>query len=169
MAINKKTPLTFSPSKLTDPTNPSSLDTPPQSEFGNPSASSGGGASPLGRGPYIPPDQLQAWADRLMGLDAVYSIEGGGYRSAADANNANSYYSKFGGSDPRANQRVEDFYGDLGALPTAPNTTGALSQFNQQRGITPRLGPSINETLGHPWQGPWNIDKTIVPQHVGYG
>jgi hypothetical protein len=120
------------------------------------------------------------WAERSANLGLQYSLPAGGYTSTLnpwtgkppsqeEQMNANSAYNKFGPlnannyyirnnlADPVANARAADFYGDLGGLPTAPNLSPAaqLLANNRPGGYQPTLGPSINERLGHPWQGPW--------------
>lgn len=151
--------------------------TPPMT--GNP-VGTGVSSPAFGVMPYISPERMPEVARQFLDLtqNYTYSFPAQGYISKADASNANSYYNKFGGGgggDPRANQAMGNFYSMLGALPTTAVTSGALSKLNQERGTTPSLGPSLNETLGkllsspmvkllgqHPsstWQGPYSFGE----------
>lgn len=87
----------------------------------------------------------------------TYSAPGGGYLFSKDAGNANSFYNKFGGSDPGANSLASQLYGWLGSLPTRTYGTAALEKFYNSGMSTPASGPSFNERLGKPWQGPFSI------------
>lgn len=110
------------------------------------------GTSPLGAGV---PDLSYADPRTLGRLDIsnlIYSSSAGGYLTRADAENANSYYNKFGaggGGDPTANQRAASYYGYIGSLPTRPIGTPALNQLYSFGGTRPAPGPSYNTTLGN--------------------
>lgn len=136
---------------------------------GNPVANS---VSPpaFGSHPQLTPE-LMAQFSKLLG-ENTYSVEAGGYIPSNQAENANSYWNKFGagsGGDPAANKAMGDFYATLGDQPTVANTSPALAQFNASTGASPTLGPSLNSTLGSLISGPNGptIEKTFGPKYEG--
>jgi len=134
---------------------------------GNPSAVSSGGASPFGYSPV-------GGDPNILGklADLVYSVPAGGYITSAEANNSNSAQSKYNLQDPMANQLAKSIYDYIGGLPTQANTTSALAKLYAQTGQKPSTGPSYEERLGHPWEGPWEIQPehpSSQPRYGGYG
>lgn len=101
-----------------------------------------------------------ATLNRLNIDDLIYSVSAGGYLTRAEAENANSWYNKFGqgsGGDPLANRQAARLYGYIGSLPTRAMGTPALNQFYNQFGGSTPSGPSFNSILGSQWQGPWEF------------
>lgn len=143
--------LDFAPSSLTDQ---GSNQTPDINSVANSTGGTGFGSVPdFSSNPKLQADLLKALGDY------VYSVPAGGYISAADARNANSYYNKFGaggGGDPGANRVMEQLYGQVGNLPTRPVESSALAKLYQSGAATraPATGPSFNQTLSEVMQGP---------------
>lgn len=93
---------------------------------------------------------------RLDISNLIYSAGAGGYLTAAEANNSNSYYNKFGsggGGDPTANRQAAAYYNYIGGLPTQPLGTPALNQLYGLTGQSPAQGPSYNSILSNASQG----------------
>lgn len=146
------------------------------SSLGNPRASSTGGGG-FGFQPDLSsasPDQLKRFTDTLSNL--TYSVSAGGYLFNDEAQNANSYYNKFGagkGGNPIANKQAHDLYGEIGGFPTKAVATPALTRLRESHpGLgAGAAGPSFNERLGDvgdnpfasqagfgsTWEGPWDI------------
>lgn len=110
------------------------------------------------------PDLSRANPSTLGRLDIsnlIYSPNAGGYLTRSEAENANSWYTKFGqgsGGDPLANRSAARFYGYIGSLPTRAMGTPALNQYyNQFGGGSAPGGPSFNSMLGSQWQGPYQF------------
>lgn len=97
---------------------------------------------------------------RLNIGNLIYSANAGGYLTRAEAENANSWYNKFGqgtGGDPGANRAAAAYYGYIGSLPTRPIGTPALNMFYGAFGGGAPSGPSFNSILGNQWQGPYQF------------
>lgn len=92
-------------------------------------------------------------------LGLVYSASSGGYLSGPQAHNANSYYNKFGGSDPSANRAAANYYNYLGSLPTRSYGSMALEKLYQQTGQQAPRGPSFNSILQGGWTGPYSMGQ----------
>jgi hypothetical protein len=122
------------------------------------SSSSGSGPGLGGIAPYMTPQQAMEFQSRFNPSDLVYSLPAGGYITQKDTD-ANSYYMKFGGSNPLANQRAREMYDYLGGLPTT-HVGGSQALALLQGNKEPEFGPSINEQIGSPWQGPWQIQPS---------
>lgn len=138
--------------------------------FGTPGGT-GFGVGPVPDVSLLPPGERSRITDVLAGL--AYTVPGGGYLmnpadpQAGNPNsyiakfgplNANSYYMKYGGSDPAANRMAREVYNILGRLPTIyGGGTTALRMLGQQPGTPVRHGPSLEELLGTPYEGPWRI------------
>jgi hypothetical protein len=148
------------------PYTPAIVTTPPTSSVpgsGNVTASSVSGPA-LGFTPFLTPEQQATLTRGLSNL--TYSLPAGGYVSRDEANNANSYYSKFGaggGGDPRANRAAGELFGVVGNAPTVPRITAALGSLYQRTGYQPALGPSFNERLAGtgfegPYRGPYEYE-----------
>lgn len=144
-----------------DPRQPYPSTTPtPTPITGNVTATSVGAGSPFGWTPTLTPEQQMTLLGGLSKL--TYSAPAGGYLFNDEAQNANSYYNKFGaggGGDPRANAFARSLYGVVGNAPTHPGMTAALQSLYQNTGLQPRQGPSFNERLGGmgPYAGPWGF------------
>jgi hypothetical protein len=131
---------------------------------GNVTATSISSGSPFGRTPNLTPEQAQQVAGLLSGL--TYSVPAGGYLFNNEAQNANSYYNKFGaggGGDPAANALATKAYGITGNAPTIPGMTTALASLYANSGLKPTEGPSYNSILGGAgqgaYQGPWPVGR----------
>jgi hypothetical protein len=143
--------------------------------LGNPRAMSTGGSG-FGFQPDLSgasPGQLSNWMNTLSHL--VYSVPAGGYISETDAQNANSWYNKFGqgsGGNPASNRAAHDVYAEIGGFPTQAIGTPALAKLQASHpGLKGASGPSFNERLGSlagnpfakdagfgpTWEGPWDI------------
>lgn len=119
----------------------------------------------------------QGTLNRLNISNLIYSPTAGGYLTQGEANNANSYYNKFGagqGGDPQANKMASAYYNYIGSLPTRPIGTPALNQFYAQFGGGYGSGPSYNSILGGSYQGPYgyglqNTNYNQYGQYHGFG
>jgi hypothetical protein len=152
---------------------PAPVATPPPTS-GNVTATSVGSGSPFGRIPSLSPAQQALVGSLLSGL--TYSVPAGGYLTSAEAQNANSYYNKFGaggGGDPAANALALRAYGIVGNAPTIPGMTAALSNLYSAGGASPQLGPSYNQILTNagqgPYQTPWGSVGQRTPGYNPYG
>jgi hypothetical protein len=125
---------------------------------GNVTATSVGAGSPLGWQPVLTPDQT---AQLMRGLSQItYSVPAGGYLFNTEAQNANSFYNKFGaggGGQGEANALARSLYGMVGNAPTVPGMTAALQSLYQNTGLQPRQGPSLTSRLGTPYYGPFEF------------
>jgi hypothetical protein len=135
---------------------------------GNVTATSISSGSPFGRTPSLTPEQSKQIMGMLGGL--TYSVPAGGYLFSNEAQNANSYYNKFGaggGGNPAANRLATEAYGIMGNAPTVPGMTAALQSLYTNSGLTPRQGPSYNAILANagqgPYQGPWGSFGQRLP------
>jgi hypothetical protein len=123
-------------------------------------ATSVGAGSPFGWQPILTPEQS---AQLMRGLSQLtYSVPAGGYLFNTEAQNANSYYNKFGaggGGQPEANALARSLYGMVGNAPTQPGMTAALASLYQNTGLQPRQGPSLTSRMGAmgPYYGPWEF------------
>jgi hypothetical protein len=118
---------------------------------GTVNANSGGGPSPFGSAPDITGNPALAKQLTDFYANNTYSFAAGGWIPNAQAQNANSYQSKFGagqGGDAGSNAAAARLFGQVGDLPTRNIGTSALQAFNAGHGITPAARPSINSTLG---------------------
>lgn len=120
--------------------------------LGNPRAISTGGSG-FGFQPDLSgasPEQLKRFTDTLSHL--VYSVPAGGYITQDEAQNANSWYNKFGtnsGGNPGANKAAHDIYGEIGGFPTKAIGTPALTRLQSDNpGLPVSHGPSFNDRLG---------------------
>jgi len=113
-------------------------------------------------------DELQQIQSNMSRL--TYSLPAGGYRFNDEPGGANSYYSKYGGSNPAANSLASSTYGFLGSLPTRTYGTAALENLYRSTGMTPAQGPSLNSMLGGQWGGPYQVQSsrfTSTPRSGG--
>lgn len=123
------------------------------------------GSSPMGnmRIPDLSSLSPEARAALVNKLESyTWSVPGGGYLTNAEAQNANSYYNKFGGSDPLANEAVGKIYSFIGSFPTTSGATAALQGLRQSGGAPTTHYPPLNQILGKPYGGPfafpgWNL------------
>jgi hypothetical protein len=148
---------------MTQPTPVPTTPAPAPVAPGNVKATSITAGSPFGFSPDLSSWSPQQIGDFMRGLsNLTYSAPAGGYVFSNEAQNANSYYNKFGaggGGDPRANAAARSLWGPLGNLPTVPNATAALAALYQNTGLKPTQGPSLNERLATtgltgPYYGP---------------